>query len=88
MHLGDDGEEGEIKEKLGGFLSQQSMYDDPSTGNLCMKGSRMTIPVANFKFRIVKRVVEEIRKAGYNVFYSVTKLANLKRLLLSRWESQ
>ena len=35
-----------------------------SNGNLCFKGGKITIPVPNFKFRIVERVVGEIGRAS------------------------
>ena len=59
-----------------GIMGKLGGYAAPDNGNLCITGGKITIQVTNFKFRIVKRGVEEIRKAGYNVLYSVTETGN------------
>lgn len=63
----------------GGGNNGQAIQNSPN-GNLCMKDGKITIPVGSFKFRIVNRVVEEIKKAGYNVHYRVTETGNNKEV--------
>lgn len=65
---------------MGKLVGQQSPAAETNAENLCMKDGKITIPVGSFKFRIVNRVVEEIKKAGYNVHYSVTETGNNKEV--------
>lgn len=72
--------QGGIMGKLGGLLGQQNSYIESASGNLCLAGSKISIPVANFKFKVVETVVDKIREAGYIVKYSVTETGNPKEV--------